>query len=224
MKEHPRLSAPCPAKASRRRRARRGRFEGYGLDMRSGVSSLGDSLGGWLAAKGMDALRLRLIRLFRQWDAVLGSELSAVARPIGHRGSVLLIGCTDSCAMQELSFAAPEILERVNMFLGEEYFSKAELHLQMGREEAQGGEIARVSAPPAPERPGDLGNLDLPEDTPVGACYAAYLRMFREQDEPLCASEDEIRTKDNRKHAEGAACRALRWDEKEGSGHHVPPR
>ncbi len=180
MKERPGISAPYPAKAFRRRKSRRGRFEGHGLDMRSGVSSLGSSLGGWLASRGMDALRLRLIRLFRQWDAVLGSELSAVARPIGHRGSVLLIGCADSCAMQELSFAAPEILERVNIFLGEEYFSKAELHLQMGREEAQGGDITCASVPPAPERPADLGNLKLPEDTPVGACYAAYLRMFRE--------------------------------------------
>ncbi len=210
MKKRPGAAALPSSKTPRRRKARGGRFEGYGLDMRSGVSSLGDTLGGWLASRGMDALRLRLIRLFRQWDAVLGSELSAIARPIGHRGGVLLIGCADSCAMQEISFAAPEILDRVNMFLGEDFFSKAEVHLQMGREDARGGEIASVSAPPAPERPGDLGNLDVPENTPVGACYAAYLRMFREQDELHCGSGEEINVKEKRKQETDAAQRALR--------------
>ena len=206
MKKHPGAAAFPSAKAPRRRKVRSGRFEGYGLDMRSGVSSLGDSLGGWLSSRGMDALRMRLILLFRQWDAVLGSELSSIARPIGHRGGVLLIGCADSCAMQELSFAAPEILDRVNTFLGKDHFSKAEVHLQMGREDARGGEIASVSAPPAPERPGDLGHLDLPEDTPVGACYAAYLRMFREQ-------EGESKRDDAQRRRDAAIQRILQDDQ-----------
>ena len=70
MKKRPGAAALPSAKAPRRRKARGGRFEGYGLDMRRGVSSHGDSLGGWLSSRGMDALRIRLIQLFRQWDAV----------------------------------------------------------------------------------------------------------------------------------------------------------
>ena len=166
----------------KKRRSRRSRFEGYGKMERSSVlTSLGDGLGGWLASRGMDSRQLRLIRLFRLWDDILGEYLCSIARPIGHRGKILLVGCFDSCAMQELAFAVVEILERVNAFMQEKAFEKVELHMLSLKDEAQHVEITQVPHLHLAERPSNLGHLSLPEDSPVGACYAAYVRMFDRQ-------------------------------------------
>ncbi len=175
---------PVISDTSRRRRKRHGHFAGRDLSLRSGaVSSLGDAMGGWLAARGMDKHRLRLIQLFRHWDEILGEELCSAARPIGHRGSILVVGCADSCAMQELAFASPEILERVNMFMGDEPFNKVELHLLSEAENKELGAIARAPQGIVLSRPPKLGKLTLPADSPVAACYEAYVRMFMEEKE-----------------------------------------
>ena len=106
------------------------RFAGFDLARRSGRTTLlGDGLDGWLASHGMQARHHMLTALWQNWDIVMGTELAPLAHPLGHRGNILLVGGDDSCAMQELSYAVPEILERVNAFMDEEYFHKVELHL-----------------------------------------------------------------------------------------------
>ncbi len=156
-----------------------GRFAGRELDRRTGgMSRLGDGLGAWLAARGMEPRRMLLEQLYKNWDIVLGEEISPLARPLGRRNTVLLIGCDDSCSMQELSFAVPEILERVNAFMNEEFFTRVELHLLMGRDGLSRVEITEVPERYVPPRPQKLGRLRLPEGSPVAACYEAYLRCF----------------------------------------------
>ena len=157
----------------------RRRFAGFDLSRRSGrVSSLGDGLAGWLSAHGMKMQHQLLGELWKNWDIVMGPELASLARPLGHRGGILLIGGDDSCAMQELSYAVPEILERVNAFMDEEYFQKVELHLLMGRTSLQSVDITQAPSLPPPPRPPKLGKLKFPPDSPLAACYEAYVRLF----------------------------------------------
>jgi hypothetical protein len=101
-----------------------------------------------------------------------------MAHPLGHRNNILLIGGDDPCSMQELSYAIPEILEKVNAFLGEIYFQKIELHLLMGKTSLQRIDITPIPKIPTPPRPPRLGNLQLSPDSPVSACYKAYIRCF----------------------------------------------
>ncbi len=172
------MSKPRSASAGKKR-SFSGRFSGRELDRRSGgMSRLGDGLGAWLAARGMEPHRMLLEQLYKSWDIVLGEEFSSMAHPLGSRKTVLLIGCDDSCSMQELSFAVPEILERVNAFMNEEFFTKVELHLLMGREGLRHVEITEAPERYVPPRPQNLGRLRLPEDSPVAACYEAYLKCF----------------------------------------------
>ena len=162
----------------------RKRFAGRDLDKRSSKTTpLSEGLGGWLAAHGMKPQQAMLEQLWRNWEVVMGPDLANVAHPVGHRNGILLIGGDDPCAMQELSYAVPEILERVNAFMDEEFFHKVELHLLMGRRHSlRRVDITEVPPPPPPPRPPRLGALKLPPDSPLAAAYEAYVRMFNEKD------------------------------------------
>ena len=160
------------------------RFAGFDLARRSGRTTLlGDGLDGWLASHGMQARHHMLTALWQNWDIVMGTELAPLAHPLGHRGNILLVGGDDSCAMQELSYAVPEILERVNAFMDEEYFHKVELHLLLGRNSLRRVDITEAPSLPPPPRPPRLGQLKLSPDSPLAACYEAYVRLFNGDDE-----------------------------------------
>lgn len=155
------------------------RFAGFDLARRSGkTSSLSDGLSGWLSAHGMKPQYYMLTQLWKNWEIVMGPDIAALAHPLGHRNGILLIGGDDSCAMQELSYAVPEILERVNAFMNEEYFHKVELHLLLGKESLRRVDITQPPSLPPPPRPPRLGKLKLPPDSPIAACYEAYVRLF----------------------------------------------
>ena len=143
--------------------------------------SFGELVRGWLAGKGQDPRLEHLEQLWRNWSMVMGPEIAALARPLGHRESRLLVGGEDNLALQELIYHTPEMLERANAFMDGEVFSRVELHLLEGRTPLD----ERVSrALPAQRRelvrPEHLGTLlgRLDPASPVGRCYQAYLRMF----------------------------------------------
>lgn len=124
---------------------------------------------------------LRLVGLWRQWEQVVGHEIAELARPLGHREGALILLAQDAVAAQELSYYAPELLERANAFLGEEVFDKVRFELLDGRvplglQEKQ----APASAPLRLEKPRQLGALvdKIDPDTPAGRCYLAYVRRF----------------------------------------------
>jgi hypothetical protein len=160
------------------------RFAGHDLNRRrNNTAHIGADLSGWLAAHGMRPQQTLLGHLWRNWELVMGPDIAAIARPLGHRNGILLIGGDDSCALQELSYAVPEILERVNAFMDEEFFHKVELHLLMGRRHSiRHVDITEVPPPPPPPRPQRLGALKLPPDSPLAAAYEAYVRLFNEKD------------------------------------------
>jgi hypothetical protein len=126
---------------------------------------------------------LALIRLWREWDRLMG-DMATVVRPLGHRGGRLILAAEDPMVTQEAQFIAPMLLRKINDFLGEEVFDKVAFELLNGRVPLD-GEFSRQEAPPQrmPKKPENLGTLNkkLDPDTPVGRCYRAYQRMFADE-------------------------------------------
>lgn len=125
---------------------------------------------------------LALVRLWDAWDELMG-DMASYAKPLGHRGRKLILAAEDPMVMQEAQFLAPLILEKINGFLGEEFFDKVVFELLNGRIPLDG--VVRPEAPEPPrklKKPENLGGLDeeLDPDSPMGRCYRAYKRMFDE--------------------------------------------
>ena len=153
-------------------RPRKGNRLSEVISARDGLARVLEKLGG--------GEKIRLIRLWQNWEMVMGTDLAPLALPLGHRDVTLLVGAEDNLAMQELTFQTPEILERVNAFMDAPFFQRVEVHLLLGRAPL---DIPPVLQPqdrprPAPARPPALrGTLQLDPESPVGRCYAACLRL-----------------------------------------------
>lgn len=121
------------------------------------------------------------VRLWQNWEMVMGPDIAPLAWPLGARNDILIVGGEDNLALQELSFMTPEILERVNAFMDAPVFDRVELRLVMGdRPLDQMPDIQpSTRVRPAPSRPRQLGAHleEMNPDSPVARCYAAYLRM-----------------------------------------------
>lgn len=159
----------------------RKRFAGHDLDQRRGRAvAFHSGLGDWLASRGMKPEQLLLDQLWKNWEQIMGPDIAPLACPLGHRNGILLVGGEDSYALQELSYAVPEILMRANACMDSLFFHKVELHLLMGREDLRDVRATAVPRQSPPPRPPRLGKLDLPSDSPVASAYAAYVRMFED--------------------------------------------
>jgi predicted nucleic acid-binding Zn ribbon protein len=55
----------------------------------------------------------------RVWSATVGPSIAAQAQPTADRGGVVTISCAASVWAQELDLMAPQIIERLNVALGE---------------------------------------------------------------------------------------------------------
>lgn len=125
---------------------------------------------------------LRLVRLWKAWDELLG-EMAPMARPLGHRGSTLVLAAEDPMVMQEAQFLAPLILSKITDFFGEEVFDKVVFELLNGRVPLDGAIRPEAPKPPRKlKKPEQLGSLEdeLDPDSPLGRCYRAYRKMFDE--------------------------------------------
>ena len=124
---------------------------------------------------------LTYLRLWKAWPEVLGQELAQMARPLGRRGSLLVLGIEDSIVAQELAYFQPEILKRVNGFLGRKAFDKVTYELLRGRvpldlERPMGHPKAACEV----RRPSRLGGLAgrAHGDDAAARAYRAYLRLM----------------------------------------------
>jgi hypothetical protein len=143
------------------------------------VRSMSEALGTVLGTPEA-ALELAIARLWRHWPEILGPEIAAMIRPLGHRQSTMLLGATNSMVMQEFSFFAQDILEKANAFLGNAYFQKVQIELMAGRPALDQSLLPPIPPRPQAPRPDILGNL-LPcmdPSSPVTSCYRAYVRHF----------------------------------------------
>ncbi len=136
------------------------------------------------------ALELAIARLWRHWPQILGEDIAAMIRPLGHRQTTMLLGATNSMVMQEFSYFAQNILDKANEFLGNAYFQKVQIELMAGRPALDESLLPKIPPPPKPPEPDVLGNL-LPcmdPSSPVTSCYRAYVKHFRPD---LLGPEDE---------------------------------
>ena len=145
------------------------------------LMSITDALAAFMGKRG-GGERTRLTLLWEHWGMVMGEELASLAIPLGHKKDVLLLAAEDSMAAQDIAMQSGEVLERVNAFMDERYFSRIQVELVMGR-----GDLsrARPELRPRPRdyrapRPENLGSLrgTFDPESPVARCYEAYLRYF----------------------------------------------
>lgn len=125
--------------------------------------------------------RHHFVEVCRRWEDIVGPETAALVRPLGQRRRELLLGTDDPVAMQEMVFAAPEIVSLVNGALGQDVFDKVRFDLIGDRVslDALRAEAPRFHTPPV-LRPANLGGLlgQLDTDSPVARCYAKYVAYF----------------------------------------------
>ncbi|MDO9633308.1 MAG: DUF721 domain-containing protein [Humidesulfovibrio sp.] len=131
---------------------------------------------------------LKLVRLWLEWETVVGPEVAELARPLGHKDGTLLLYTEDAIAAQQLTYFTPEILLRVNDFLEQEVFDKVRFELLNGRVPL--GENRRerpMSSSLRVQRPPILGGLagKLDPESAVGRCYMAYVKRFTQDGEPV---------------------------------------
>jgi len=127
---------------------------------------------------------LRLVRLWREWENVVGADVAELARPLGHKDGTLLLFTHDSIAAQQLTYYVPELLERINAFFGELVFDKVRFELLDGRVPLGLQSLAgQPSMQKSPKKPSNLGGLidKIDPSTAVGHCYMTYVRYFSEQ-------------------------------------------
>ena len=144
------------------------------------LRSLSEVLGAFVAEREASSRRL-FVEVCRRWESIVGVETAELVRPLGHRRRELLLGTEDPVAMQEMVFAAPEIVSLVNAALGHDAFDKVRFDLIGNRVslDAHRAEPPRFSTP-AETRPAQLGGLAgrLDPASPVGRCYAKYVAYF----------------------------------------------
>ena len=116
--------------------------------------------------------------------AGLGVAPGQGARPMGHHRDLLLIGAEDAMLAQELHLMADEILERVNAFMEQPFFSAIKVSLLMGKAGLD-KTAARTTAPARPPRsipePPNAHGLYLEAMDPTSPVARAYARFVRQR-------------------------------------------
>ena len=152
------------------------------------VEVMASVLAGLGAAPGQGEGRARLQQLWLNWEMVMGPDLAPLARPMGHHHDLLLIGAEDAMLAQELHLMAGEMLERVNAFMEQPFFSAIKVSLLMGKaglDKAATRKTASADKPVprlrAPEPPcADGVYLEAMDPaSPVARAYARFIRRRR---------------------------------------------
>lgn len=136
-------------------------------------------------APGQAQARNRLSHLWQNWSMVMGPDLAALARPLGHHKDVLLIGAEDAMLAQELHLMSGELLERVNAFMEEPFFGGVKVSLLMGKpgldvtankplpDEDMGWRAPRATVPDPIQAQGAFLKSMNP-DSPVARAYSRF--------------------------------------------------
>ncbi|GAB6887916.1 hypothetical protein JCM13304A_14140 [Desulfothermus okinawensis JCM 13304] len=128
--------------------------------------------------------KFALIRLWKNWEHVLGENLAKLAKPLGTNKKTLIIGVEDSLLMQELTFFTPDILKKINEFLGYEPFDKIIYKLLEDKtpldrilvEEKSLNRRKKIKIP------SEVGNLkkSISKKSPVYRAYIKYLELIQQ--------------------------------------------
>ncbi|HET6419891.1 MAG TPA: DUF721 domain-containing protein [Geobacteraceae bacterium] len=96
--------------------------------------------------------RLMEGKIWVVWDAAVGVQIAAKARPAGFRDGVLTVAVSNAPWMQQLNFLKKGLIDKINAAVGEELVR--EIYLRAGRPERPHREPTpqkKVSRPLTPE-------------------------------------------------------------------------
>jgi len=150
--------------------------------MKSADTALAQYLSGDRFSREMD-----IARLWKKWPELIGEELANMVKPLGRQGSILILGVEDNLLMQEMVYHSDTLLEAISQFLGWQPFDNVKYKLlqnqvaldEVDLERRERG--SRLGQLPDSEHVGALLEV-LPEDTPFGRCYRAYIALhWKEQ-------------------------------------------
>lgn len=155
-----------------------------------GMKNISQALQSYVRSRNMQE-QLDIARLWQHWPEILGPGLSEMAKPLGRRKGHLIIGVTESVAMQELRFYADDILERVAQFLEHQPFDKVTVELIKGRPCLDVVQIEQSWIAPKSDIPQNVGQLGpyLPEGSAIRSCYEAYIRALEDSAARRSSSE-----------------------------------
>lgn len=91
---------------------------------------IGDEVFNLLKTMGGNSGRIRLAALWKDWNKVMGEEFAWTV-PLGHHDKILFLGVEDAMEIQELGLQSELILERVNAYMEEEYFSRLRITIRV---------------------------------------------------------------------------------------------
>jgi hypothetical protein len=104
--------------------------------------------------------------LLADWEQLAGPDLAARAAPVKFAGGTLTLGCTGPVAM-ELQAAAPQIIARLNLAIGQAMIERLRF-------------VQQAPALPQPAIPARrLEAVKPPENLPEGALGEALVRLFQ---------------------------------------------
>ena len=123
---------------------------------------------------------LKLAQLWINWSQVMGPQLSQMARPLGRRKKNLILGVKDNLLMQELVFFSPQILERIENYLGWNPFDKVLFDLLESRTSLDELCIKKYRPERILPKPYPLGGLreKMSGNTQIDRCYRTYVQVL----------------------------------------------
>ncbi len=151
--------------------------------MKSADTALTQYMSGKRFRREMD-----IARLWKKWPELVGEEFADMVKPLGRQGNALVLGVEDNLLMQEMVYHADTLLEAISRFLGWQPFDNIKYKLLQNRialddvdleREMSGSSLGQL---PDSSQVGALLDV-LPEDTPFGRCYRAYIALHRQQRE-----------------------------------------
>ncbi len=74
---------------------------------------------------------LNVLRLWEQWEGVVGATIAQNTRPEAIKGGLLLVHVSSAPWMQQLQFLKSELIEKLNQALGKAVIE--EIRFQIGR-------------------------------------------------------------------------------------------
>ena len=123
---------------------------------------------------------LCLAKLWEAWDTIFEPEISGLIRPLGHKKDILLLGAEDAIVMQEFTYFSDQILDKVNNFLGKQFFGRVRIELLKGRSPLNAKLLPPIPPKKAPVKPKGLGTMaqNMNTSSPVTRAYLKYVSLF----------------------------------------------
>lgn len=126
----------------------------------------------------------KLFPLWQQWDHIVGEPIISYIYPIGTKKQTLIVGTQDSSSFQEMHYYKSLLLEHVNAFLQEEFFTEVSIQYNTNADSLV--QEANASYQPQQQKvrvcPTNISQDILPPTSSIIRAYTAFLTLNSYQD------------------------------------------